>query len=340
MTAETEQVVALDSLGEELAGLRVISDDALRRMRQSLARHGQLTALATYQAQDGGLGVVDGFKRLRAARELRLPTLRVRTVAHTLVRAKIALSLLNEAHGLSELEEAWLCRTLYRDDKLSQPEIGQLLGKHKSWVCRRLVLVEALDDVVQADVRLGLLGARTACALRRLHRCNQPAAADVVMRRGLTSAQTERLVADALAAPDVARFLADALATPTLMATSRPTVRERTPAEWIVADAGAVHRLAARLHARLLGPPLAALGAPAPLVADALRSLVPALAALHDRIRALTKESHADLDHPRGARSPGRDPVPAGPDPPCDRSSARGQPQHGPEDPRGACPGT
>ncbi|MBK6519966.1 MAG: hypothetical protein IPG04_39000, partial [Polyangiaceae bacterium] len=45
-------------------------------------------------------------------------------------------------------------RALYREHGLLQPAIAQRLGRHKSWVHRRLMLVEALDPAVQADVRL------------------------------------------------------------------------------------------------------------------------------------------------------------------------------------------
>jgi ParB-like chromosome segregation protein Spo0J len=339
--AEAEQVVAIEVLGEALAGLRLASDEALRRMRQSLTRHGQLSALAAYATETGGLEVVDGFKRLRAARELRLGTLRVHVVARTAVHAKVAVRMLNEVQGLSELEEAWLCRSLYREDGLTQPEIGRLLDRHKSWVCRRLILAEALDEAVQADVRLGLLGTAAALAVARLPRGNQRTAADVVVRRGLTLVQTERLVAAVLACPDDAGRAHLLAEVPPSAATTHRRGRELSAAEWIVADASAVTRLAARLQARLLGQPLAALGEPAALVVEALRGLAPILAALHRQLCRLTGKEAADvdLDHPRGARSPGRDPVPAGPDPPCDRSSARGQPQHGPQDPRGARPG-
>ena len=47
--APDERMVATASLGETLAALRVLSDEAVRPMRQSLELHGQLTALATFR---------------------------------------------------------------------------------------------------------------------------------------------------------------------------------------------------------------------------------------------------------------------------------------------------
>jgi len=40
------------------------------------------------------------------------------------------------------LEEAWIIHALVQDDGMSQVEVAKLLGRHKSWVCRRLALIE------------------------------------------------------------------------------------------------------------------------------------------------------------------------------------------------------
>ena len=66
-------------------------------------------------------------------------------------------------------------RSLYREDHLNQPTIARLLSRHKSWVWRRLMLVESLETCVQSDVRLGLIAPRAAVALSRLPRGNQQA---------------------------------------------------------------------------------------------------------------------------------------------------------------------
>src|ERR1019366_4891545 len=91
-------------------------------------------------------------------------------------------------------EEAWLVRSLYRDDRLGQPEIARRMSRHKSWVWRRLMLVEALEPAVQAHVLLGLLAPRPAVAGRPWPRGNQLGASTVVVRRGLPVRQTDSLV--------------------------------------------------------------------------------------------------------------------------------------------------
>ena len=184
-----EAVVRVETLGERLGALRLCEPDAVTSMRRSLERHGQLSPLAVFAA-DGGVEVIDGFKRLRAARALGWPDLRTHALDVDVVGAKVAIAYLHERCGLTEIEEGWLVRALYRDDHISQPEIGARLGRHKSWVSRRLLMAEGLDEVVQADVRLGLLVPRAAMELAQLPRGNQRSAAQVVMRIGMTVRQT------------------------------------------------------------------------------------------------------------------------------------------------------
>lgn len=301
MPSPEDRVFEIAALRETHAGLRLLDETSVRAMRESLVRHGQLMALAAYREGAGALEVIDGFKRLRAARDLGWVLLRVRVLSVGAVEAKAAIGILNHGRGLSELEEAWLVRSLYREDALTQPEIGRLLGRHKSWVSRRLLLAEGLDEAVQADVRLGLVAVSTAVAVARLPRCNQHAAAEAVMKRGLTKNQTERLVTEVLARPTSEReaALREAVArVPEIAGPVSGTRRlpERTPAQWLMADVAALTRIAARLQARLWERPLDALGEPAAqLVADGLAGLAPVLAALGRTIeRAIEGDHHVE----------------------------------------------
>jgi ParB-like chromosome segregation protein Spo0J len=333
-STQSERMVRVDALGERLGALRLCEAEALSAMRQSLTQHGQLQAAVVFTV-DGGLEVVDGFKRLRAARALGWSELYAHVLAVDVVGAKVAIDALHHHGELTELEEAWLVRSLYRDDQLDQPSIGRLLGRHKSWVCRRLMLAEGLDDTVLADVRLGLLAPRTATCLARLPRGNQRAAATVVTRIGLTCHQTAALVTDLLSCDSDAaraRLLDDRLAHPAPRAAPRPARRERTPAEWMLADIGTLTRVAARLQVRLLAQPLSTLGPRvAELATHALATLASVLTALDQTITTVTgKDPHVAMEHSRGADAKGRHALPAGPHAPRDRAGAVDQPQHRP----------
>lgn len=278
------RLVEIAPLGERLAPLRLCDASALATVRRSLERHGQLSAITLF-VDAHRLEIIDGFKRVRAARALAFPTLLARIDDVDAIEAKLRVAELHDRRGLTELEEAWLVRSLYRDDGLSQPEIARRMHRHKSWVWRRLMLVESLEPAVQAHVRLGLLTPRAAVAVSRLPRGNQITASTVVVRQGLTVRQTDLLVQEVLNLEnDDARvgLLAGRLDNRATDKLARlPTRATRNEADWMASDVARVREIAARLEARLLATPLDAFTpAAAELLRGALRDLSPVLRAL------------------------------------------------------------
>lgn len=302
-SSDHERDVDLAELSDGLTALRLCDASALEAMRRSLERYGQLSAVHLF-CDAGQLEILDGFKRVRAARALGLRTLRARVADVDVVGAKLQLAALHEQRGLTEIEEGWLIRSLYREHGLSQPVIAARLGRHKSWVFRRLMLVEALDPAVQADVRLGLLAPRAAVAISQLPRGNQHDLAGLVARRGLTVRQTELLVAelsalgdDAARAEQIARF-SNGLATGKKPCGRAPRAA-RSEIDWMAGDIHALRVVAARLEARLSGGMLAAIGVDAALIAgERLMALVPVLGALAGTITRVcdTKKPLPDKD--------------------------------------------
>ncbi|HVQ62507.1 MAG TPA: ParB N-terminal domain-containing protein [Burkholderiales bacterium] len=288
------RTVEISALGERLSALRLCEPASLAAVRLSLQQHGQLTALTLF-APKTGLEIIDGFKRVRAARDLGWPTLQARVDDVDAVNAKLLLRALHDRRGLTEIEEAWLVRSLFRDDLLSQPQIARCLRRDKSWVWRRIMLVEALDPIVQIDVRLGLLAPRAAVAISRLPRGNQQSASAVVVRRGLTVRQTELLVEEVIHRPDaVARTAWLAARLEGLAPENRPGPRAtravRNEADWMAADILRVRDIAARLSARLGATPLQTFApAATELLRDALLHLSPVLRALDTVIATATR---------------------------------------------------
>jgi hypothetical protein len=83
---------------------------------------------------------------------------------------------------------------LVRDDGLTQVEAAHLLGQHKSWVCRRLALLEKLSMDVKEDLRLGLLGPALARQLTRLPAGNQQALLALTRRESLTAQEVSGVI--------------------------------------------------------------------------------------------------------------------------------------------------
>ena len=116
-------------------------------------------------------------------------------------QAKVAIYRLNQVgRRVHVLEEAWLIYALVREDGLSQLEVGQLLGRHKTWVCRRLALVEKLCTEARQDLQLGLLSPSAARQLLRLPHGNQRELLECLRRESLTVAELREVVELLLAA--------------------------------------------------------------------------------------------------------------------------------------------
>lgn len=187
--------VSLEALGQSYRRYRLADPPAEEAMAGSLRRWGQLSPVVACVAEEQ-LEVLDGFKRLAAAGQVAgWTTLSVRVLAMDERTAKAAILGLNRGQRpVRELEEAWIVQALVRDDGLTQVEAAQLLGQHKSWVCRRLALLEKLSDEVKEDLRLGLLGPALARQLVRLPAGNQQAVLALTRRQTLTAQEVSGVI--------------------------------------------------------------------------------------------------------------------------------------------------
>ncbi len=187
--------VALAELGERYRRYRLGDPPAEEAMAGSLRRWGQLAPVMAC-VREQRLEVLDGFKRLAAARQIGTWTrLSVRVLEVDEPTAKAAILGLNrEQRPVRELEEAWVVQGLVRDDGMTQIEAASLLGRHKSWVCRRLALLEKLSVAVKEDLRLGLVGPSLARELTRLPTGNQEALLALVRREALTAQEVNGVI--------------------------------------------------------------------------------------------------------------------------------------------------
>jgi len=187
------RTVAISQLGTTLGRARCPQPAQIARMRQSLTTHGQLTPVIAVE-REGKLELVDGFKRRAAAAQMGLTELAVSVRSLDERGQWAAMLTLNRPSGsLSVLEEALILRELWHSG-LVQVELAQMLGRHKSWVSRRLGLVERLHADLVEWVRTGLMSAGTARRLMVLPAGNQLELAAVVNRAGLSTEETELLV--------------------------------------------------------------------------------------------------------------------------------------------------
>ena len=193
--AKETMSIPITQIGERFAPLRIVEPQVERMMLHSMQKFGQLTPLVTCRIVSGEHEVLDGFKRLRAGRQLGFSELTVRPLDVNLRVCKATMLQLNRVgRAISGMEEALVVHSLYHEDSLSQVEIGILIGRHKSWVCRRLSLIERLSDEAQQSIRLGLLPASFGAELAKLQRCNQDLLLESIRKHHLSWRETRKVV--------------------------------------------------------------------------------------------------------------------------------------------------
>jgi ParB/RepB/Spo0J family partition protein len=193
--------IAITEIGERYGVYRIVSPRADAAMMKSMQRYGQMTPVVCVKAENG-YELIDGFKRLRVFRRLNRLTLKAKTMEISARACKAAIIQLNHAgQSINEMEEALVIQSLHREDSLQQTEIAVLLGRHKSWVSRRISLIERLSEEVQEDIRLGLISVVAGRELAKLPRGNQKAAADAVLKNRFSTRETAELITYLLSRP-------------------------------------------------------------------------------------------------------------------------------------------
>ena len=186
--SDSADCLNLSDFDLRLERYRIVQPKADQLLARSLSKYGQL-APVVYCRLDDAFVLVDGFKRLRAARTLKgVTSLQTRKLEVDQHGAKAAIFNLNRITSRpNELEESWIIYALVHDDGLEQVEVAQMLGRHKSWINRRLALIQRLTDQAREALRLGLLTPTQARHLTQLPRGNQNAAMQCASQHSLTS---------------------------------------------------------------------------------------------------------------------------------------------------------
>ena len=164
--------------------------------------HGQLQPVIA-RVYEGGVQMIDGFKRLYAAETLLMDTLECRLFKVDESQAKIMLLSYNRTNQSMEVwEEALVLKDLLERHDMDQRQLAKLTGHSPSWVSRRLSLISKIDEDVASEIRMGSLTSSHARALMRLPRGNQIDVARVITTYRLSSRLSDRLVDAFLAAGD------------------------------------------------------------------------------------------------------------------------------------------
>jgi hypothetical protein len=164
--------IKIRELDLSLGRLRQIPQGAVQAMAGSLRSKGQLSPLVA-ASHEASLVLVDGFVRQLAAVHLGLQTLMVEVVELSGVQMKAQVYLRNRDRPMVLIEECRLVYELCELDGLTQVEVGELLERHKTWVCRRLALYRDLSPQLMEEHCVGLLGPGSIRRLAQLPARNQ-----------------------------------------------------------------------------------------------------------------------------------------------------------------------
>lgn len=185
----------LDSIGEQFSTLRIVNPAADSAILRSMERYGQIMPVVVSEMAGNDYQLLDGFKRLRGARALGMKSLKSKIMRLNIRAGKAALVQLNWVRkSINSMEEALVVHSLFHEDSLSQIEIAILLGRHKSWVCRRIALIDRLCDEGRNQIKLGLLPISMSRELVKLPRGNQEALLESIGRHHLSCRETSKIV--------------------------------------------------------------------------------------------------------------------------------------------------
>jgi len=161
----------------------------------SVAELGQQTPIIVV-SQTSPFVVIDGYKRVRVLKRLGRDA--VRSMQWSVCELDALLLERSLRRGSEDtLDQAWLLVELQQRFGLSVDELSRRFERSKSWVSRRLSLVQALPQVIQDQVRAGVLSAHAAMKyLVPLARANEQAArqlAEAIAPLGVSSRQVGAL---------------------------------------------------------------------------------------------------------------------------------------------------
>lgn len=240
--------------------LRRRAPERERRLLASIAQNGQQTPIVVVDGDGALVVVIDGYKRVRALRQLRHDTIAAMRWELAESDALLLERVMRRAESDGALEQAWLLRELFGRFGLTHRELGRRFDKSESWVSRRLALVEELPEEIQASVREGAIVAHAAMKfLVPMARANRAdtlrlAAAFSGSARRPTSRQIGSLYAAWTTGNAKTRELL--LADPWLFLRAQQEARdagnvEKSPAQQLLSDVGAVGGISRRVSARL-----------------------------------------------------------------------------------------
>lgn len=174
--------------------LRVTEPARQARLVAGISAEGQRTPILVVPCEGGRFIVIDGYGRLDALETLGRDTVEAVVLELGEADALVLGHRLETARRRTALEEGWLLCVLIELHGKRPRDLALAFGKTTSWVSRRLGLVNALPETVQAAIRLGHVSVQAATKyLVPLARANARHCARLVEQLGATRPTVRQL---------------------------------------------------------------------------------------------------------------------------------------------------
>jgi len=161
---------------------RIKNDKILVTLTNSIQAYGQIVPALVVSEQDRYI-LIDGYKRLAALKDCGHDCITIQIMDTEESASLFLLLAQNNECKLESIEQAGLIQELHGRFTFSFSEIAARLGKSKSWVKRRLDLIESLPDEVHQAVMTGKISSWAASRiLVPLARANEQDCLDLTKR--------------------------------------------------------------------------------------------------------------------------------------------------------------
>jgi len=158
----TIQEIEIGHLDLKYSHTRIRNIKAVLRLSHSIERFGQITPVIVSHSNGPSHILIDGYLRVAAIKRCRKDTVLAEVrkedeqqlLTHVLART--------QDRSWDVFEQASLIRELFIGHNLSQSRIAGLLGKNKSYVSRRLSLLDTLDDDSIELIKKGIISTWSA----------------------------------------------------------------------------------------------------------------------------------------------------------------------------------
>ena len=127
-----KQTVDLHRLDLRYSHIRVQNEKRIRRIADSISRHGQLEALVTVPGNNNSFVLIDGYQRQAALRYLGQDTAHIIIGDFTEEESLLQLLIQRGERQWEAIEEAGLIQELHHRFKYSFGEIGKQIGRKYS----------------------------------------------------------------------------------------------------------------------------------------------------------------------------------------------------------------